>query len=128
MKNNLDYNSFLQMIDFENLTNSLKNINTILRDEQSQEWLLIISIDNTRKIINHVKECMDNQNITHDQKIDMYKNIIVIHQDLTRLMQDKNLNLSDKFYNQAQETLENLIIFYPVFIFNKSLLEQKKEA
>lgn len=121
-------NSFLEMIDFEKLSKSLKNINIKLKEERSKEWLLILSIENTRKIIQHIQKCMETDSISDDQRIEMIKNIIVIHQDLNRITSDRELSLSDEFYEQARDTIENLIIFYPVFIFNKSLADQKREA
>lgn len=118
----LKFSHFLEMIDYKKLYDELKVINIILKNENSDEAKLILTIDSTRRLIKYIENQYDKDEISNVEKIKMLEGVIVIHQDLTRITHDKSITLSDEFYEKSGEVLERLTIFYPAFIFNSKLL------
>lgn len=126
---NLEFSSFLEMVDFDALCQSLKDVNNKLKEEQSIEYQLIMTIDTTYKLIQYLKHHMDDDSIKSHEKLEMISYIIIIHQDLTRILYDEDLNLSKEFYQISRNVIERLVIFYPAFIFNNQIISQRqKEA
>lgn len=126
---NLEFSSFLEMVNFDELCQKLKDINNILKEEQSIEYQLIMTIDTTYKLIQYLKNHMNDDKVQSKEKLEMLTYIIIIHQDLTRILYDEDLNLSDNFYNISRSVIERLVIFYPAFIFNNQIISHKqKEA
>lgn len=126
---NLEFSSFLEMVNFDELCQKLKDINNILKEEQSIEYQLIMTIDTTYKLIQYLKNHMNDDNVQSKEKLEMLTYIIIIHQDLTRILYDEDLKLSDNFYNVSRSVIERLVIFYPAFIFNNQIISHKqKEA
>lgn len=129
LEQNLEFSSFLDMVDFDALCQSLKDINNILKEEQSSEYQLIMTIDTTYKLIQYLRNHMNDDNIKSKEKLEMISYIIIIHQDLTRILYDEDLKLSEKFYSTSRSVIERLVIFYPAFIFNNQIISHKqKEA
>lgn len=126
---NLEFSSFLEMVNFDELCQKLKDINNILKEEQSIEYQLIMTIDTTYKLIQYLKNHMNDDKVQSKEKLEMLTYIIIIHQDLTRILYDEDLKLSDNFYNVSRSVIERLVIFYPAFIFNNQIISHKqKEA
>lgn len=126
---NLEFSSFLEMVNFDELCQKLKDINNILKEEQSIEYQLIMTIDTTYKLIQYLKNHMNDDKVQSKEKLEMLTYIIIIHQDLTRILYDEDLKLSDNFYNVSRSVIEMLVIFYPAFIFNNQIISHKqKEA
>ena len=117
---------FLDMIDYDKLSNELKKMVEILRDEKSDEYKLILVVDTTRSLISYIKEQYKNEEISDQDKVEMLEHVIIIHQDLTRLIYDENSDLSQEFCKQSRSLLEELTVFYPAFIFNSKLLSLEK--
>ena len=124
---NLEFSSFLEMVDFDALCQSLKDVNNILKEEQSLEYQLIMTIDTTYKLIQYLKNHMNNDNVKSQEKLEMISYIIIIHQDLTRILYDEDLELSKKFYEISRSVIERLVIFYPAFIFNNQIISQRQK-
>lgn len=123
---NLKNSHFLDMIDYDKLSNELKKMVEILRDEKSDEYKLILVVDTTRSLISYIKEQYKNEEISDQDKVEMLEHVIIIHQDLIRLIYDENNDLSQEFCHQSLSLLEELTVFYPAFIFNSELLSLEK--
>lgn len=117
---------FLDMIDYDKLSNELKKMVEILRDEKSDEYKLILVVDTTRSLISYIKEQYKNEEISDQDKVEMLEHVIIIHQDLIRFIYDENNDLSQEFCHQSRSLLEELTVFYPAFIFNSELLSLEK--
>lgn len=124
---NLEYSSFLEMINYGDLSNKLKSINMILKDEESKEFELIMTINSIRQLIQYINENYKKDNINMNDKLDMISFIILIHQDLTRIIYDETMHLPEVFYEKAKDIIEQLVIFYPAYIFSKQISNQQTE-
>lgn len=122
----IDANSFIGLVDHKNLSQDLKIINEKLIDINFENKDLIISIDNIRKLMiflpNLTKKSFDNI-----KKRNFAKDVVVIHQGLYKIIVDKEIDLPDDYLKLISDAIQQLTIFYPIFIFNNEIVTNKTQ-
>lgn len=122
----IDANSFIGLVDHKNLSQDLKIINEKLIDINFENKDLIISIDNIRKLMIFLPN-LTTKSFDDIKKRNFAKDVVVIHQGLYKIIVDKEIDLPDDYLKLISDAIQQLTIFYPIFIFNNEIVVNKTQ-
>ena len=122
----IDANSFIGLVDHKNLSQDLKIINEKLIDINFENKDLIISIDNIRKLMIFLPN-LTTKSFDDIKKRNFAKDVVVIHQGLYKIIVDKEIDLPDDYLKLISDAIQQLTIFYPIFIFNNEIVTNKTQ-
>lgn len=122
----IDANSFIGLVDHKNLSQDLKIINEKLIDINFKNKDLIISIDNIRKLMIFLPN-LTTKSFDNIKKRNFAKDVVVIHQGLYKIIVDKEIDLPDDYLKLISDAIQQLTIFYPIFIFNNEIVTNKTQ-
>ena len=122
----IDANSFIGLVDHKNLSQYLKIINEKLIDINFENKDLIISIDNIRKLMIFLPN-LTTKSFDDIKKRNFAKDVVVIHQGLYKIIVDKEIDLPDDYLKLISDAIQQLTIFYPIFIFNNEIVTNKTQ-
>lgn len=122
----IDANSFIGLVDHKNLSQDLKIINEKLIDINFENKDLIISIDNIRKLMIFLPN-LTTKSFDNIKKRNFAKDVVVIHQGLYKIIVDKEIDLPDDYLKLISDAIQQLTIFYPIFIFNNEIVTNKTQ-
>lgn len=122
----IDANSFISLVDHKNLSQDLKIINEKLIDINFENKDLIISIDNIRKLMIFLPN-LTTKSFDNIKKRNFAKDVVVIHQGLYKIIVDKEIDLPDDYLKLISDAIQQLTIFYPIFIFNNEIVTNKTQ-